>query len=208
MYTKLIYKKTAAEKLNARAKVYFSAEMRKEEKKVQDNRPYCESAWDDSLRHENHKIGFSPSLVHSEKFILFLLRNILLKYCKIILHSIKNISFIHAAFQFVSINSKPLCASVCLLAYYSSVLRCSSALAFFYCFLKNIKSISLYVVPLMKARNAKRRKEWRSEVRFPFVSSFMIERMNTKTTYFKILNTNCAEETMKHHDRVREIDAT
>lgn len=60
----------------------------------------------------------------------------------------------------------------------------------------------------MKARNAKRRKEWRSEVRFPFVSSFMIERMNTKTTYFKILNTNCAEETMKHHDRVREIDAT
>lgn len=33
MYTKLIYKKTAAEKLNARAKVYFSAEMRKEEKK-------------------------------------------------------------------------------------------------------------------------------------------------------------------------------
>lgn len=35
-----------------------------------------------------------------------------------------------------------------------------------------------------------------------------IERMNTKTTYFKILNTNCAEETLKHHDRVRAIDAS
>lgn len=33
-------------------------------------------------------------------------------------------------------------------------------------------------------------------------------RMNTKTTYFKILNTNCAEETLKHHDRVRARDAS
>jgi hypothetical protein len=37
---------------------------------------------------------------------------------------------------------------------------------------------------------------------------FLEKRMNTKTTYFKIQNTNCAEETMKHHDRIREIDAT
>ena len=48
-----------------------------------------------------------------------------------------------------------------------------------------------------------------------FVSSFKKffvfsaqKRMNTKTTYFEIQNTNCAEETMKHHDRIREIDAT
>lgn len=75
-----------------------------------------------------------------------------------------------------------------------------------YCFLKGILKVfpgSVQCVPLTRAMYARKRNERgarrKKKVRFVFA---MIERMNTQTTYFKILNTNCAEETTKHHDRV------
>lgn len=98
----------------------------------------------------------------------------------------------------------PLYASECMFArvlfFYPSH---STFPARIFIVFRRILKVFLYVLPLMKIRST--RSEGREEKSFKnsFPSRFVFGRMNTKTTYFKILNTNCAEETMKHCDRVR-----
>lgn len=102
-------------------------------------------------------------------------------------------------FEFVFIN----CTSYCLRECVDSSNVFPGFLS--HCFLKNIISVLSVWISICcdgidrnkRKKKAKRRnKSFRKEFFFPFVPFLFfckIERMNTKTTYFKILNTNCAE---------------
>lgn len=139
--------------------------------------------------------------------------SIVKSFCIPLKHLFYSCIFVHLSIKFLSFFVR--CSVCCLLKFYT-VSR--ARFIVFWRILKVFRYVCFAI-----DENKKRKRNW-EEDNFVFAESFfclpfvlslkkfffvlLSRRMNTKTTYFKILNTNCAEETMKHHDRVREIDAT